>query len=196
MRFNFIQFKLTKKHIMKTKSIISAITMAFLMLISVNMNAQDFPKMDKSPMDVASFPTNWRNADKLIKISYSRPQLKGRSLDKLAPKGEVWRTGANEAAELTLYKDMMLGSTKVPAGTYTFYVIPGDTEWTAIISKDLNVWGSYFYKKENDVARLNVPVTTAKDSLESFAIVFEDSKDGAHMHLGWGTVRIAVPFTK
>lgn len=181
---------------MKTTSIISTITMAFIMLISVNMDAQNFPKMDKSPMDAASFPTSYKESNKLIKIVYSRPQLKDRSLDKLAPNGEVWRTGANEAAELTLYTPMMLGKTKVPAGTYTFYLIPGEKEWTAIISKDLNVWGSYFYNESNDVARLNVPVKKGDKSLEAFSIAFEEAKDGVHMHLGWDHVRVAVPFTK
>jgi hypothetical protein len=42
--------------------------------------------------------------------------------------------------------------------------------YTIIISKDLNVWGSY-YKEANDVARLQVPVTEAADSLEYFSMV-------------------------
>lgn len=181
---------------MKKLSIITAVSFAFMMLISLNVSAQEFAPMDKSPMDAASFPTSYKEANKLIKITYSRPQLKDRKVSKLAPNGEVWRTGANEAAELTLYTDMKLGDTKVPAGTYTFYVIPGESEWTAIISKDLNVWGSYFYKQANDVARLKVPVTEGKDSLEAFSIAFEGVDNGVHMHLGWGTVRVAVPFTK
>ncbi|SDS09588.1 Protein of unknown function [Formosa sp. Hel1_31_208] len=181
---------------MKTKSIITTIAMAFIMLISVNVSAQEFAPMDKSPMDAASFPSDYKEANKLIKIVYSRPQLKERSLDKLAPNGKVWRTGANEAAELTLYTPMMLGKTKIAPGTYTFYVIPGEKEWTAIISKDLNVWGSYFYKEANDVARLKVPVSQGKESLEAFSIAFKESNDGVHMHLGWGTLRIAIPFTK
>lgn len=181
---------------MKTKSIISTVAMAFIMLISLNMNAQDFAKMDKSPMDGASFPSNYKESNKLIKVIYSRPQLAGRSLEKLAPNGKVWRTGANEAVELTLYTTMALGDTKITPGTYTFYVIPGEKEWTAIISTDLNVWGSYFYKEENDVARITVPVIQAKESLEAFGIAFEESKDGVHMHLGWDKVRVAIPFTK
>jgi hypothetical protein len=181
---------------MKKSNIITSISFAFLMLISFNMNAQKFKGLDKSPMDAASYPSSYKESDKLAKITYSRPQLKGRSVDELAPEGKVWRTGANEAAELTLYVDMNLGDTMIKAGTYTFYVIPGEDEWTAIISTDLNVWGSYFYKEENDVARLNVPVTEGKDSLEAFSIAFEKSDDGIHMHLGWGTARIAVPFTK
>lgn len=181
---------------MKTKSIISTFAMAFLMLLSVHTNAQDFPDLNKSPMDAASFPTSYKESNKLIKIIYSRPQLNGRSVEKLAPNGKVWRTGANEAAELTLYTTMALGDTKIAPGTYTFYVIPGEKEWTAIISKDINVWGSYYYKEENDVARLAVPVSKSEEDLEAFSIVFEESKDGVHMHLGWGNTRIAVPFTK
>ncbi|MFT4781358.1 MAG: hypothetical protein ACI9SD_001041 [Pseudohongiellaceae bacterium] len=181
---------------MKTKSIITTTALAFIMLISLNMNAQDFAKMDKSPMDGASFPSNYKESNKLIKVIYGRPQLNGRSIEKLAPNGKVWRTGANEAVELTLYTTMALGDTKIAPGTYTFYVIPGEKEWTAIISTDLNVWGSYFYKQENDVARLRVPVTEGKESLEAFSIAFEESKDGVHMHMGWGTLRVAVPFVK
>jgi len=180
---------------MKTFKLITTITCAFLILLTINVNAQNFKGLDKSPMDAASFPSDYKVSDKLIKIVYSRPQLNGRALSELAPNGKVWRTGANEAAELTLYSDMKLGDTSIKAGTYTFYVIPGDQEWTVIISKDLNVWGSYFYNEANDVARSIVPVSSG-DSLEAFSIAFEEAEGGVHMHLGWGTTRIAVPFTK
>ena len=181
---------------MKKSNFIASIVFAFLMLVSFNVNAQEFKGLDASPMDAASFPSSYKESDKLVKITYSRPQLKGRSVGKLAPEGKVWRTGANEAAELTLYTDMMLGTTKIKAGTYTFYLIPGEKEWTAIVSTDLNVWGSYFYNEKNDVARIDVPVTKGKENLEAFSIAFEKSDNGIHMHIGWGTIRIAVPFTK
>jgi hypothetical protein len=174
--------------------------MAFVMigsfLMTTNVTAQKFPGMDKSPMDAAAYPSDYRDANKLIKIVYSRPQLKGRELNSLAPADKVWRTGANEAAELTLYVDMKLGNTTVPAGTYSFFTIPGDKEWTAIISKDLNVWGSYFYKEGNDVARISVPAKMADDSLEAFSIVFDEADGGVDMHMGWGKTRVVVPFRK
>ncbi|GAL90843.1 DUF2911 domain-containing protein [Jejuia pallidilutea] len=181
---------------MKKSSIYSTIALAFIMLLSMNMNAQKFSELDKSPMDAAAFPRDYKVSDKLIKIVYSRPMLKGRELSKLAPNGKVWRTGANEAAELTLYTDMKLGETDIKAGTYTFYVIPGEKEWTAIVSSDINVWGSYFYNEQNDVARLSVPVTSGEEFLEAFSITFSEAESGIHMHLGWGNTRIAVPFTK
>ncbi|SDS75112.1 DUF2911 domain-containing protein [Winogradskyella sediminis] len=179
---------------MKKSNVLTTIAFAFVMLFTLSIGAQEFKDLDKSPMDAAAYPADYKESKKLIKITYSRPQLKGRSVEKLAKEGEVWRTGANEAAELTLYKDMKLGNQNIKAGTYTFYVIPGKKEWTAIISKDLNVWGSYFYNKENDIARLNVPVTKGDSSLDAFSIAFDKAENGVDMHLGWGTVRVAVPF--
>ncbi len=181
---------------MKKKTILTTILFAFIALLSVNVNAQKFSDLDKSPMDAAAYPSDYKVSDKLIKVVYSRPQLKGRTLSKLAPNGEVWRTGANEAAELTLYTDMKLGETSVKAGTYTMATIPGDKEWTIIISSDLNAWGSYYYKEANDVARIKVPVTMADKSLEAFSIAFNESKSGVDMYLGWDKVRVAVPFKK
>lgn len=181
---------------MKQRTLILTFLLAIGLVFTSELQAQKFSKMDVSPMDAASYPSDYRNADKLIKIVYSRPQLKGRTMDKLAPNGKVWRTGANEAAELTLYTDMKVGGTSVKAGTYTFYTIPGDGEWTAIISSDLNVWGSYFYNEANDVARITVPASSADESLEAFSITFDEGSNGVDMHLGWGNVRVKVPFTK
>lgn len=179
---------------MKTSKLITSVAFAFMVLVSFNSNAQKFKPLDKSPMDAASYPSDYKVSDKAIKVVYSRPQLKGRSIDKLAPKGKVWRLGANEAAELHVYKDMTLNGEKVNEGTYTLYAMPGDGEWTVIVSEDLNVWGSYFYNEDNDVARITVPVTESPESLEAFSMAFEKSDDGVHLHMGWGTARVAVPF--
>ena len=181
---------------MKKSHITYCFTLVLTVLLSFNLNAQKFAKMDKSPMDAASFPSDYKNSDKLIKAVYSRPQLNGRDMSSLAKPGEVWRLGANEAAELHVYTDMSLNGTDIDEGTYTMYAIPGEKEWTVIINNDLNVWGSYFYKEDNDVARIKVPVTEASDSLDAFSMAFEPSDDGVHLHMGWGTTRVAVPFVK
>lgn len=179
---------------MKQSTFLTTLALVFMTIFSVT--AQDFSDLDKSPMDATAFPTSYKESNKIIKLTYSRPQLKGRSISKLAPNGKVWRTGANEAAEITLYTDMKLGSTTVKAGTYSFFTIPGEKEWTIILSKDINVWGSYFYNKSNDVARVTVPVTESSKSIEAFSAVFEKSENGTNLHLGWGTLRISIPFTK
>ena len=62
---------------------------AFALMTSQLTFSQEFKKLDKSPMDVASYPTSYKISDKTVKVTYSRPQLKGRALSKLAPTGEV-----------------------------------------------------------------------------------------------------------
>ena len=97
----------------------------------VNFSKQElkFSKVDASPMDLALY----RDKDDaaVARVIYSRPQKRERQVfGKLVPYGEVWRTGANEATELTLYKDMKVADATVKAGTYTLYSIPGEKEWT------------------------------------------------------------------
>lgn len=152
--------------------------------------AQNFKGLDKSPMDIASFPSNYRVSEKVIKIIYSRPQLKGRSLEKLAPLGKKWRTGANEATEVTFYKDVVFGGTAVKAGTYTMYAIPGKTTWTVVLSSQLNVWGVYFHKDENDIAKVTIPVKQTEENLDVFSIAIDEDMT---INLGWGTTLISIP---
>ncbi len=182
---------------MKKFTTITTIIFAFLMVISSSIIAQESSDLDKSSMDVAVYPASYKGTKKQMEIIYSRPQLKGRSLSELAPNGKVWKTGTNEAAELVLSTDYILGGKTLRAGTYSFVTIPGDKEWTIIINSDLNTGGSYYYNKENDVARIKVPVTEGKKSLEAFSITLaDDGNKGVTMHLGWNKVRVAVPFVK
>eukprot|EP01090_Pellita_catalonica_P018861 TRINITY_DN622_c0_g1_i1.p1 TRINITY_DN622_c0_g1~~TRINITY_DN622_c0_g1_i1.p1 ORF type:complete len:148 (-),score=35.82 TRINITY_DN622_c0_g1_i1:272-715(-) len=144
-------------------------------------------------MDAAAFPSSYRISDKKVKVVYSRPQLKGRSLAKLAPMGKVWRTGANEAAEITFYKDITFGGKKVKAGTYTLFTIPGEKEWTLILNTAKNVWGSYFYNESEDVARVTAPTSKSDETIEAFSIVFEGEDDTFNMYIGWDNVIVTVP---
>ena len=56
---------------MKKSTLFSSIAFAFMMLLSSNVNAQKFPGLDVSPLDLAAYPS--RGADKVIKVFYSRP---------------------------------------------------------------------------------------------------------------------------
>lgn len=80
-------------------SILPVAIFIITLISSPQLTAQEFRSLDKSPMDMAAFPSSYKISDKIVKVIYSRPQLKGRDLVKLAPPGKVWRTGANEAVE-------------------------------------------------------------------------------------------------
>ncbi|APD06025.1 hypothetical protein UJ101_00478 [Flavobacteriaceae bacterium UJ101] len=162
---------------------------AILSLLFVITNAQEFPKLDKSPHDIATYKTS-RNEPTLAKVVYGRPQLKGRTMigDKI-PYGKIWRTGANEATEITFFQDVTFGGKAVKAGTYSLFTIPNEKEWTIILNSDLNTWGAYSYDEKKDVVRFNVPVQHVDKVLEAFSMDFEKE----NLFMGWDTIRIAIP---
>lgn len=156
-------------------------------------SAQKFSGLDKSPHDIAYYRKE-NNAEALIKVLYGRPQLRGRTVGKeIAPYGELWRTGANEATEVRFYKDVIIGDTLVKAGTYSLFTIPDKKEWTFIINKDIDVWGAYSYNEKNDVVRVVVPSQSDKESLDALSIALEDNNNMVDLVVGWGKVRAALP---
>jgi hypothetical protein len=177
--------------------------MVLLVVAACGAHAQKFRGLDKSPRDIAYFPDNFahdRKGDQkaLIKVSYSRPFLNGREmLGKKEPYGKVWRLGADEATEIKFYQDATFGGKKVKAGTYSVFAIPGEKEWTVILSSDVDFWGAYSYKEANDVLRTIVPVSPKPAApIENFSIVFTgDKPDKAMMAMGWETTVVEVPIT-
>jgi hypothetical protein len=109
-----------------------------------------------------------------VTIDYSKPSLKGREAfgekSPLAPVGEVWRTGANEATTFTVSKAVKINGQALAAGTYGLFTIPGATEWTIIFNKTAKQWGAYEYKAADDVLRVKVKPTTLASPVEQFTI--------------------------
>ncbi len=179
---------------MKEMTYLKVILLVFFMLTIFSTNAQKFDGLDKSPMDVASYPSIHDDSNTIIKVVYSRPQLNGRALNKLAKNDKIWRTGANEATEIIFYTDVKFGEQLLKAGTYSLVTIPGEKWWTIILNSKVNSWGAYSYSESEDVARLIAQVAYDKNSLEAFSIAFKKSQTGVNMYLGWDTVRVSVPF--
>ena len=177
------------------KRLFTSATLMLALVLTTAVSAQEFSGIDKSPMDMAAYPTDYKVSEKAVRIIYGRPQLKGRSMEELAPTGKVWRTGANEAPEITFYKDVKFGGKDIKAGTYSLFSIPGESEWTVILNKNLNQWGSYFYDEASDVARVTVPNGSDAASLEEFSMTFKDVDGGVHLVMGWDKTRVAIPIT-
>lgn len=158
--------------------------------------AQSFPQMDASPMDLSMARPD-KNSPPLARVIYSRPQTKGRNIfGDLVPYGEVWRTGANEATELTIYTPLKFGNVILKPGTYTLYTIPDEENWTIIINSDTNVWGAYSYKKEKDVERITVPCKDAAAPIESLSMIFRPENNGTTLMIGWDNEYVEIPFIK
>ncbi|MFM6976200.1 MAG: DUF2911 domain-containing protein [Sphingobacteriaceae bacterium] len=106
-----------------------------------------------------------------IKLSYSRPNAKGRKIyGDLVPYGNVWRTGANSPTKITFGEDVSFEGQAVPAGEYALYTIPGKTEWTIILSKNTKLWGAFGYNDADDLLRVKVKPLNLAKKVETFTI--------------------------
>lgn len=184
-------------------------------LICGNLNAQDFDKMDKSPMDAAYFPADaakrqfakskeqMMSLEPQIRVLYGRPSLKDRNIfrtsdnrkDGITKLGEAWRVGANESTELLLMKDAMIGGKMIKAGRYSLVIVPTENEWTVHINTENDGWGNYSHKPDLDIATVSVPVTKDSKSLEQLGIaLYSPNNDNTvHLKIGWGTYRAEMP---
>lgn len=190
--------------IFKQKNMKVLITVIAALCFSLSsLKAQvKYPAMDKSPMDMAYYPPNYpilKIQDKITepptaRVIYSRPQKNGRIIfGNLLEYGKVWRLGANEATEIEFFTDVKIGDTKIKKGRYTMYAIPDATEWTIIINKETETWGSFKYDEKNDVVRIKLPVQKQTEMKEDFSMVFAKSDTGANLNIDWEDVQITLP---
>jgi hypothetical protein len=132
---------------------------------------------------------------KKIAIDYSAPSRRGRVImGGLVPYGSVWRTGANAATALHAAGNIRIGELVIPPGEYTLYTIPGEKEWTLIISKETGQWGTDYNEKQ-DLGRVKMKVAPVKDAVETFAIAIKPAGDGAVLTLTWENVEASVAVT-
>jgi len=174
------------------KKISILFTTALIGLVCLNASAQlKMPQPSSSQTLIQEFGLG------KITVKYSRPNIKGRSLEKdLAPYGEVWRTGANDATVITFTDAVTLDGNPVAAGEYALFTIPGKDEWTIILNKETKQWGSYQYKQSEDVLRFKVKPVKLNDRLETFSINFSDvMPSSANLNLLWANTRISVKMT-
>lgn len=122
-----------------------------------------------------------------VTVTYSRPNVKGRKVfGGLVPYGEVWRTGANSATSISFSENIKMEGHAVPAGTYSLFCIPQESEWTIILNKKVEQWGAYTYQQDSDLLRFTVKAGQAADKQESFTIAFGNSTTrSADLYLAW-----------
>lgn len=156
----------------------------FLAILATTSNMAFCQEPPKSPRITAE--------GKDVKISYGQPSKRDREIfGKLVPYGEVWRTGANEATEITFAKNATFGGKPVKAGTYTLFTIPGETEWTFILNSSLKQWGAYKYNeiKGNDVLQVKVPSSSLSAPVEKLTITLPANK----LVVEWDKTKVEVP---
>ncbi len=174
--------------------------------VPIGFNPINFEEMDKSPMDRVHYPRsssgqNYLKPEELegaapkIRVTYSRPQKKGRKVfGELLKYGEVWRVGANQSTEIDFYTDVTIKGTKVKRGTYNVFAIVNEGSWDIILNTDRPSWGAANRDETKDVAKINVPVSMDTEDLEVLNILLEEKSDKlVHMVIAWEKHRVEVP---
>lgn len=197
------------KNTVKTSLLASAaLTLAVALCLPAPAAAQDLhPSRRPSPMGLARIDLG----DAYVSVTYSRPYKRDRDnifgtkeSGALVPFGEVWRTGANEATQITLTKDFTVGGKKLPAGTYSLFTTPGATEWQIHFNSDLGLSGTArrnpesgefdeVYSAAKNVATATAKPTKLEEEVDQFTISLDKTEAGADLVLQWITTEVRVP---
>ena len=166
----------------------SSIILLTLFLVITSLNAQAPAVPAASPLGSVYQVVGISE----VTVKYSRPSVKGRQIfGGVVPFDQVWRTGANSATTIAFTNDATISGTKLAAGTYGIFTIPGKTEWTVILSKDNNLWGSGNYNPGNDALRFKVtPEKTSNVELLTFNFETVES-DKAKLTISWADLKIS-----
>jgi hypothetical protein len=128
-----------------------------------------------------------------ITIRYHRPLANGRKIfGGLEPMGKPWRAGANENTTIEFGDAVTVEGQPLAKGTYGLHMIPGETDWTVIFSKNSGSWGSFSYDQKED--GLRVTVKSHPDELHNaLTYDFDDLKPNSTVvTMRWD--KVAVPF--
>ncbi|MCH1533714.1 MAG: DUF2911 domain-containing protein [Schleiferiaceae bacterium] len=155
--------------------------------LTLPAQAQELPQ----PSPISSIDQRIGLTD--FSISYSRPATRGRAIfGELVPFNEIWRTGANGCVILSASTDFTMSGNTVSAGEYALFTIPGEGEWTIILSTQTSLWGNTGYTQDNDVLRVTAPVTEG-DFDESFTIGFKAlNTTGGELVLEWANTEVSI----
>lgn len=129
-----------------------------------------------------------------IAISYDRPGVNGREIwGKLVPYDSVWRAGANENTVIAFSSPVRVGSQNVPAGRYGLHMIPGRSEWTVILSREANAWGSFSYDPAEDLLRVQVTPGPAEFTERLMYTLDDLTAEGVVATLRWEKLAVPIP---
>jgi len=196
-------------HLKKTAlTLLTCMLLLGTWLSTTTVEAQDLhPSRRPSPTGIARTFLG----DTYVRVVYSRPYKRGRDnifgtedTGALVPFGKTWRTGANEATEITLTGDVRIGDQELAAGTYSIFTVPGPEKWTVQFNSALGLSGTGRFDMETqkfeavdlsttEVLTYEAPVATLEEEVDQFTFAFESGDAGAGLCMRWITTEVCVP---
>ena len=151
-----------------------------------------FAQGDKASRPSQPATASGKIGDATITINYSSPSTKGRTIwGELVPYGKVWRAGANEATLFETDKAIKIDGKTLPAGKYTLFALPGETDWQFIFNSQTGQWGikrggDANLDRANDV--LTVVAKAVKSTTMNEKLLYEVTPEG--VSLKWENLEI------
>lgn len=193
------------------RSTLSTLALGAALLAPAAAAAQDLhPTRRLSPVGIAKAHIDGT----YVKVTYGRPYMRDRAIfgadtdstTYLVPFGRMWRTGANEATEITLTGPMLVGGERLDAGTYAIFTEPGPSSWIVHFSPQLGLDGTGrldpdgtftpdVYDPDGDALVVEAPVTVLDEPVDPLTLDFEPTATGADLVLRWETTEVRLPFT-
>jgi len=143
-------------------------------------HSSEAPKEVKKPLSPRTSSMS-NIGDNHVHIDYGSPGKRGRMIfGGLVGYGTIWATGAHKATYINFGKDVIVNDVAIATGKYGLFTIPGESEWTIIISKDWDMHLADEYDEANDIVRIQAPVQNLDEVVESltFEINEADEKNG------------------
>jgi hypothetical protein len=193
------------RHVLLVLALIAAIALE-------PASAQDLhPSRRLSPIGIA----RTHLGDTYVKITYGRPYVRGREIfgtntqsqSFLVPYGEVWRTGASEATEITVSGPVSLAGNRLEPGTYSIFTVPGPETWMIHVSPQTGLDGTGIFNAETgeftpdvydpteDVFTVPVPRSELPEDepVDQFTISFEETGMDVDIVLRWERTEVRIP---
>lgn len=131
------------------------------------------------------------SGNKKIEIDYWRPYRRNRQIfGAVVPWNRFWRTGANNATQLRTNVDLVVDGTILPAGKYSLWTYPTETDWQLMINSKADVWGTE-YDPKADIIHIPLHVEKMNDITEILKISLLPAADNeARLVIEWENYRV------
>jgi hypothetical protein len=170
-----------------------AIAVLFVFALCLISSAQDKSKRPSPPEQAQCKFSD----GKTITVDYSSPRLKGRKVGgEVAPYGQVWRTGANEATTFVTTANLTADGRDIPAGNYTLFTLPEESKWTLIVNKKTGEWGIPYKYESEELARIPMSVSKTSAPVENFTISFDQGGSTCAIKLNWAETQASVKLSE
>ncbi len=144
--------------------------LALLIVVTMRATAQQNPDSTQTATALCTFEDGNE-----ISIRYPNLPLQKRDLRS----GEVWPPAASPIFVFTS-APVTLGSTTIPRGAFSMYILPEKNKWTLIINKGVSPGAAY--QQQQDVTRQPMDIAQLTDP-QKFEIAFATSAKQCNLRI-------------